>query len=84
MNGSWASRRTQGGDDKTQTRRVSDSAQSDFALQGGDFNTQDSGDGPAFIDMGDQFIALNKGGRRTRTTTGVSASWWTTAPACAS
>lgn len=32
-----------------------------FALRGGDFNSQDSGDGPAFIDMGDQFIALNKG-----------------------
>lgn len=33
----------------------------EFELRGGDVNPQDSGDGAAFIDMGDQFIALNVG-----------------------
>ena len=36
----------------------------------------------AFIDMGDQFIALSRAGPRRRTRTGTSAWWWTTARRC--
>ena len=39
--------------------------------------------GMAFLDMGDQFLAVAEGRRRGRTTSATSGSWSTTATRCA-
>jgi catechol 2,3-dioxygenase-like lactoylglutathione lyase family enzyme len=36
--------------------------------------------GMAFVDMGDQFLALSRAGRSRRTHAAISASSWTTRP----
>ena len=43
------------------------------------FTLRGRGKGQAFIDMGDQFLALTEVRSCTRTATGISASWSTTA-----